>query len=301
MEWMAAGMGPRAQAAGKTQIAAYYANALAIDNAARKLQLDRDPEVMHAIWIGRVSALSEALHRQMQKQFGNIPESEVTAYYEKNKPDFEEAAVQRVAIPKPSQTTKAAAGEPKKDAAPESASAAKATTPAAAAVPYEQQVAERKALAEKLLARAQAGEDLNKVQKDAFVLANVPEALSEAESATIHRGQLPATHDEKVFAAQGGQFTPLIEEPSAYYFYKVTSRRTVPLAEVKDAIRRELVSQKEDAAIRKLFGESQPQLNPAYFTPPPPEKGEAKPAQEPPEATPTPAPPQPETPAAPPK
>jgi hypothetical protein len=299
-------MGPRAQAGGKGQLAAAYANALAIDNAARKLHLDRDPEVMHAIWVGRVGALGEALHRHMQKQLGNIPESEIAAFYEENKKDFEEAGVQRVAIPKPSQPAKVVTGEPKKEgaAAPESPSATKPTTPAPAAVPYEQQVASRKALAEKLLERAKAGEDLNKVQKDAFVLANVPEALSEAEAATIHRGQLPAAHDEKIFALQSGQFTPLVEESSAYYFYKVSSRRTVPLAEVKDAIRRELVSRKEDAEIRKLFGESHPQLNPAYFTPPAPETGEAKPAEAPPEAAPAPQQPEPpkqETPNAPPK
>jgi hypothetical protein len=276
-ESMVQALGPRAAQADKAQLAEYYVRALLIDNQTRKMKLDQDQKVAEAIWMGRVAALGEALHQHFQKQFANIPQNEVQAYYNAHKAEFEEATIRRIVVPKPQQKanvvkpTDAKPADTKPEAqkpgAPDTPSAAKpATTPAE--VPYEQQVTARKAYTEKLLERAKAGEPFDKLQKEAFAAANIQSAAPETEAVPIRRGQIPPAHDEKVFALQPGQYTPIIDEPAAYVFYKVESRRTVPLADVSEDIKAAIRNQKEDDIIKQVFTAGKPVLNPQYFAPP---------------------------------
>ncbi len=274
-------LGPQAERAPKEKIAEYYARALALENEGRKRGLTNQKDVQFAIWMGRVQALSEALQDQLHQEYGNVPDSEVTAYYDAHKQDFDEATIKRVVIPKPQKPAEAAKTE-EKPGAPAAPSTAKPTQNLEPA--YEQQVTARKALAEQLLARAKAGDDLNKLQKEAFEAAKIQEAPAEAEGATIHRGQLPPTHDEKVFATKDGQFTDLIEEPSAYMFYKVEKRRVQPESEVAGEIKREIENQKKDVVVRKMFDSVKPILNPAFFQPSATQKPGAKPEAQPGEA-----------------
>ena len=292
-ERMVAGMGARAAAADKAQLAEYYMRALLIDNESRKLKLDQDPAVAQAIWMGRVAALGDALHKHFQKQFGNVADADIQKFYDENKQQFDEATVRRVVIPKPPQkgeVEKPAAPE-KSEAAPNSPSAAKTAQPAAPELPYEQQVAMSKAYAEKLLARARAGEDLEKLQKESFATAKL-EVEADTNAVPLHRGQLPPAHDEKIFATKAGEVTPLIEEPNAFLFYKVEKRREVPLAEARAEIKEQMIAEKEEAAVRRVFTSGRPQLNPLYFTPPQPPAPNAQPQPEPQTA----APPQAEAP-----
>jgi hypothetical protein len=288
-ELMVAGLGQRAAQAEKTQLAEYYIRGLLIENEARKLKLEQDPETAEAIWMSRIAALGEALHRHLQKEFANIPESDVSAYYNAHKDEFEEATIRRIIIPKPQQKAQIQKPAASKATAPDTPSATKpAATPAEA--PYDQQVAARKTYSEKSLERAKAGEAFDKLQKEAFSVAGLQSPAPDTEAVAIHHGQLPPAHDTKVFALQAGQYSTLIDEPSAYVFYKVESRRTVPLTEVREDIKTALRNQKEDDTIKQVFQAGKPNLNPAYFPPPKPEAAET------PEAKPDSAPPQAEAP-----
>jgi len=304
-EGMIANMGPRAANADKAQLAEYYMRALLIDNEVRKLGLDQDPMVAQALWMNRIGVIGDALHRHFQKKFANVPEAEIAAYYEQHKDEFDEVTVRRVVVPKPPQTGKLhkPSDSDASATAPDSPSAAKsAQAPAAPEVPYEQLLAARKAYSEKLLARARAGEDFDKLQKEAFTLAKIEGAAPDTNPVPLRRGQLPETHDEKVFAAQAGEYTALIEEPNAFLFYKVEKRRIVPLDEARDEVRAQLVNQKEEEAIKRIFTSGKPTLNPAYFAPPaepapPPTAPEPKPEATPqPPAEPKPAEPKSEAP-----
>jgi hypothetical protein len=298
-------LGPRAQAADKAKIAEFYARALAIENQVRKLNLEQtDPDVREALWMARVGALGEILHHHFQKQFANVPDSDVQAYYDQHKSEFEEATIQRVVIPKPPQPAKTVTTPPAKpgETAPESPSAAKAATPAAPDQAYADKLAAMKAGAEKMIERAKAGEDLGKLQKEAFTAAGIQGNPPDVEPVAVHHSMLPPAHDKKVFALAAGEYTALIEEPNAFMFYKVVSKRTVPLAEVKNEITQSLAGEKEDAVVNQIFGESQAVMNPDYFTPPKPETPKPAPGAQPeaPKAEQPPAP-QPEAPSEPPK
>ncbi|MDP9266846.1 MAG: peptidyl-prolyl cis-trans isomerase [Acidobacteriota bacterium] len=289
-EMLVAGLGPRAQQADKRQLAEYYVRGLLIDNEARKLKLEQDPQTAEAIWMGRIAALGEALHRHLQQRFANIPEADVIAYYNGHKNEFEEATIRRIVVPKPQQKAAVQAPPDKKPeatkaedkattAAPDSPSAAKLG--ASPELPYDQQLAARKAYSEKLVERAKAGEAFDKLQKDAFTVAGLQSAAPDTEAVAIHRGQLPPAHEEKIFALQAGQYSALIDEPSAYVFYKLESRRAVPLTEVREDIRSALRNQKEDEAIKQVFSAGKPNLNPAYFAPSKPEVAETPEAKSP--------------------
>gem|GEM_PF-5390319 len=284
-EMMVTGLGPQGAQAEKTQLAEYYIRGLLIENEARKLKLEQDPQVAEIIWMSRIAALSEALHRHLQKQFSNISEADVAAYYNAHKNEFDEATIRRIVIPKPQQkATVVKPGDAKSDAkgdaktaaaAPDSPSAAKPAV--AAEVPYSQQLAARKTYSDKLLERAKAGEAFDKLQKDAFVVAGLQMTAPDTEAVAIHREDLPPAHAEKVFALQAGQYTTLIEEPSAYIFYKLESRRTLPLADASAKIKTTLRNQKEDEAIQQVFRTGKPNLNPAYFAMPKGAAAEATP------------------------
>lgn len=282
------GLGPRAANADKAKIADFYAHALAIENEVRKINLEKkDPDLHELLWMARIGALGDALHRHLQAQFENMPDSEIQAFYDQHKNDFEEATIQRVVIPKPAKpaaavtTPPAKPGEKPAEATPETPSTAKANDQQA----YADKVVAMKATAEKMLERAKAGEDMAKLQQEAFTAAGMTGKPPDMEPVAIHHNMLPPAHDQKVFALQGGQYTDLIEEPNAYMFYKVVSRREVPLAEVKNEIKQNLATEKEDAAANQFFSASQPVLNPAYFPPPKPEPaGAGKPEGEQPQA-----------------
>lgn len=279
-ERMVAGMGPEAANGDKRQLAEYYMRALLIDNESRKLKLDQDPATSEAIWMGRVGVVGKALHRHFQKQFGNISDADIQKFYDANQGEFEEATVRRVVIPKPQQqgkVEKPAASE-KSEAAPDSPSATKSAQPGVPEVPYEQQLAQRKTYADKVLERARAGEDPVKLQKEAFAAAKL-DVEADTNAVPLHRGQLPPAHDEKIFATKAGDVTPMIEEPNAYLFYKVEKKRTVPLTEAREEIKTQLIGEKEEEAIKRVFSSGKPVLNPAYFRPPEPE---APPKAEPP-------------------
>lgn len=268
LERLVEAMGPQGKTADKMRVAEYYARGLLIENEARRLGLESDPMTRTQLWMARVGVYGEALHRYFQKKFDNVTDAQIEAYYEKNKSDLEEVTVRRVVIPK----VKPPAGED----APDSPSAAKQGPPPTA----EQIAAAQKAHAESLLERAKKGEDLEKLQKEAFEKAAVQAAPPTPNPVAVRRGMLPENQEPEVFAVAAGQFSKIFDEPSALMFYKVESKRVVPLAEVRDDIRKALIAEQEQNAIDELFRKGRPNLNPAYFA------REAKPPEAPKEAPP---------------
>ena len=259
----------------KMEVAEVYAQALAIENHSRAVNVEADQEARDVLWLARIKKLADLMHEQFQKQFP-ISDADVQAYYDQHKADFDEVTVEGVIVPKPQQKAAAVTTPGKDEKAPESPSASKAATPAAPEPPYAEKLAASKAAAEKMIARAKAGEDLAKLQKEAFTTAGIQEAPPDIEPFTIRHSQLRPQQEatgKKIFALEPGQYTDLIEEPSAYTFYKLVSKRTLSAADVKNEIKQKLTAQKEQAAIDEMLSKSKPVVNPAYFPPPKPGQG----------------------------
>lgn len=275
----------------KMEVAEVYAQALAIENHSRALNVENDQEARDVLWLARIKKLADLMHEHYQKEFA-VSDSDIQAYYDQHKADFDEVTVEGVIVPKPPQKAAAVTTPGKDEKAPESPSASKAA--AAPEQPYAEKVAAVKAAAEKMIERAKAGEDLAKLQKEAFTTAGIQEAPPEIEPFTIRHSQLRPQQEatgKKIFALEPGQYTELIEEPNAFTFYKLVSKRTLSAADVKNEIKQKLTAQKEQAAIDEMLSKSKPVLNPAYF---PAAKPGAKPEGAAPQAAPEQQPEQPQ-------
>jgi hypothetical protein len=80
---------------------------------------------------------------------------------------------------------------------------------------------------------------------------------------------LPAEEDE-LFAMKPGQISKVETEPSGFIIYKLESRQTVPLAQMKDEISRELFRQSMEGETKSIAGSLHADFNDQYFGPPAP-------------------------------
>ncbi len=240
---------PEMPPAGRRSLATQYARVLATDIEAAKLGLEQDPKVQEMLRLARMQVLAQELTKALQKKFKELSPQELQSYYNDNKPKFEEVTLRRVMVPKPAPT----------EAKPAEEAAVKAT-------------------AEKVRARAAAGEDLDKLQKEVSESASNKTATAPGSQPAANiaipatnlgprrRGSLPLAH-EQVFDLQPGEVSQPLDDMSGYYIYKVESKRQLPLDDVKAEIERTLQGQKMQDAMQAIAATATPELNETYFGP----------------------------------
>jgi hypothetical protein len=223
--------------ASKQQIAHQYASLILMSTAAKKAGVtENDPEVQARVELATKSAIAQSYDRRLHEE-AKPTDVEIEKYYKDNPSAFEEVTLARLYIPRATPSKSKPADE-----------------------------AAEKAAAEKLRQRAAAGEDLDKLQKEAFTSSGNTGTPPPTQIGPRRRGQgLPPDQETAIFALQPGSVTQLLENPAGWYVYKVISKRQVPLSEVKDEISAKLQQQKytdERDAINKSVDT---QLNTAYF------------------------------------
>lgn len=119
-------------------------------------------------------------------------------------------------------------------------------------------------VADDLRTRAAAGEDFDQLQKDAYEAAGITSAVPPTSNSKVRRGNLPPAQ-ASVFDLKPGELSAVINDPSGYYIFKVKSKTTPPLAELKDEIRNTLRSQRMQAMRQKMQSSMSSELNPKYF------------------------------------
>src|SRR6266850_1695530 len=235
-------------------IAKQYAEILVMSNEAKKRGLQRQQSTQELLRISQLQVLAQSLLQDLNEKSAPTP-AEIEKYYNDNKPAFEEAIVRRVVIPK---ETAAAPPLANKDAAQPKA-------PAEPPPPAATDLAAQKAFAEKARARAVAGEDLEKIQKEAFEASKNAQAPPSTQLGPLRRGSLPPDHDAALFALKPGEVSQLFDTGNGWYFYKVESKRAVPLSEVREELTRRLQPQKFNDARTAVANSVQPDLNQDYF------------------------------------
>src|SRR5215467_3810508 len=168
----------------------------------------------------RMQTLSLLLNRAMQEEANNLSDADYQDYYHKNAANFEQADFLKIYVPRNKQTTSPKTGSKDTD------------------VQAQQKVGEQamEKFAAGLRARAVAGEDFEKLQKEAYVEAGFkgtpPETkVSNARRATLSPKQVVA------FDLKPGEVSELISDPGGHYIYKMISKEAMPLEKVKDEIR----------------------------------------------------------------
>jgi hypothetical protein len=220
-------------------LAQRYVELLAIADAAQKAGVEKSPEYQ----LLRMRGLAEAYQRQLDLKYKQVPPSEVEAYYNQHKGDFDSVTLRRLYIPK---------ADPSKP---------KATTDEKAAF-----AKKAEELGDQMQQRANKGEDMDAIEKDAYSKLGLNITPPSTQIGPVRKGALPAATDKQIFAlAQGGTYKD--NEPTAVIIYKVESKQALPLDKVKDEIARTLERQKMDSTMKSITSSVKADYNDKYFGP----------------------------------
>src|SRR5205085_5930899 len=151
-----------------------------------------------ALQFVRMQILAQELAKSVKEKSERIPEADIDKYYKDNSAEFEQVTLQRLYIPKDKQVE--AAGDK-----PEAKSA-------------DQEKADEDALkkeADALHTRAAAGEDFDKLQKEAYDAAGLKGTPPQTGIGQLTRDELPVTH-RAVMDLKPGGVSDVISEPNGY-------------------------------------------------------------------------------------
>lgn len=232
----------------RQQLANEYPQILFMSQEARKRGLENDPHYLAVLKFTKMELLRIELQRSMEEEAGKIPEAELQDYYKKNKADFEQAAILRVFIPKSRQTDAPTAG-----ATPKEVQKAREDSTAAMAK-----------VADDLHARAAAGEDFDKLQKEAYDAAGVKATIPPTLSPKVLRSMLPAPQSS-VFDLKPGELSPVMNDSQGFVFYRMQSKTNPPFTEVRDEIKTMLQNERLQAVRSKMENAISADLNKDYF------------------------------------
>jgi hypothetical protein len=258
---------PNMNAATKRKLADLYPKMLIMAHTAKERGLENDPKFKQILQFARLQILSQELSRSMKEDADKVPAAEIEKYYKDNAAAFEQVSLQRLFIPKDKQAAESEDGEEhaKQDAkTPDAQKGADAQKSAAAQKADEEAM---KKEADSLQARATAGEDFDKLQKEAYDAAGLKGTPPASNIGKLTRSEVPVNH-RAVMDLKPGQVSQVLTEPNGYYIYKVVSKEVKPLDQARDEIRNTLAQQRMQDTMEKIQQSGKTQLNEAYFAAP---------------------------------
>ncbi len=246
---------PNMPARARRQFANRYVNALVMSQKAHELGLDQGEKFDQRMKLARIQILSQSLSQSIQEKAAQISDQDIQDYYDKNKADFQQAQLTRIFIPRvqqPSSKVKLSpAEEEKRSSAGEVA---------------------MKAEAEKIRARAAAGEDMTKLQAEAFQVAGIKANSPTTDMGKVRRSSLPP-NQASVMDLKTGTVSQLLSDQSGYFVYKVGVKETPALDSVKEEIRGTLRGQRMQDNMQAVEKSATPKLDDDYFGPEGPQHG----------------------------
>lgn len=216
-------------------LAEQHVDVLIYGHAAERAGMEKDPRFTDLMNVVRRRALSDLYRLTLDEQAHQASPEEMEAYYKKNLSAFDQVTLLHISVPR---------GKP--------------------GVAHDSDFdARAKKLAADLRERALKGDDMDKLQREAYEMlgmSNPPAALMQP----IRRGALDPHAEQDVFALKSGQVTTVQAFPPAYVIYKLVRRRTVPLTEAKTEIS-QVLYQKKLEKLLKANGVIRAQYNEVYF------------------------------------
>lgn len=221
----------------RRNLAQAYVELLAFSQAAEKAGIDKDQRFLEVMRLVRMRTLADLYRRDLEEKYRTPPQTEVQAYYNQNLPRYEEIKLNRIFIP-----AKNTAAQNKDD--------------------WEKKAAQ---VANDIHDRAAKGEDIDKLQKEAYTTLGLTIAPPSTALGPRRRGMLGQSDEQELFALKPGEVSKVEQEPAGYIIYKIESRQTLPVEQVKDEISRELFRQKLDAELKAITGSVKSEFNDQYF------------------------------------
>ena len=213
---------------------------LTFADTARAMGLENDPRVLQIMQFAKNQILTEALNQHITQEYSHPTDQQIEDYYKENSKKYVEATLQRIIIPR--NQGSANTDKPK---------------------PSE---AEEKAYVDKIQQRWVAGEDPDKLEKEATEHSGVSTPAANVNVGARRPGTLPEAH-EAVFDLKAGEVSQVYSDPASFYIYKVVSVRTIPLSEARASITTTLQRQLVTDKIQQIQSSVTPVLNDTYFGP----------------------------------
>jgi hypothetical protein len=226
------------------QLAHFYSTQLLYAHRAHELGLDKDPKFDEILRFTYLQVLARAFANHMQQEANAKTEAEFETYFKQHPEEFEQAQVLQISIPKQKQHP---------------------DQPGAGAVSNVDTAADAAALkaeAEKIRARAVAGEDFEKLEAEVYTFAGDPDDVPDTDMGDNTRAEL-APFGKEVFALQPGEITEVLSGTEAWHIFKLVSKHMMAPDEAKKRISGRRMKQEMDSVDNSV----KTQFNEKYFEP----------------------------------
>jgi len=263
-EKLANGVAPNVTPQLKKQLAGVLPRLIAMSNEAKKQGLDKTPQFKETVKFAEMQILTNELQRSIQEEAAKIPPEEIEKYYKDNTEAFAQYSLDRLFVPRTKQGEDDAKEEDEKDEKlSDEAKKTKEAEEKAKADAAEQAMTK---LAESLRARAAAGEDFVKLQKEAFEAAGMKIESPTVTLPSVRRTGLPPAH-VAVFDLKTGEVSQVITDSGGHYVYKVNSKSEMTLDQATSEIHGKLQNDRNRELMDKLNSSFKVETNEMYFGP----------------------------------
>jgi hypothetical protein len=245
----------------KHMLASQLPGLVAMSEAAEEKGLEKSVRFEETMKFLKMRVLSSELQHAVQEEADNVPQEEIDEYYKKNPEAYEQFSLERLFIPRFKQEN-AEKVNPEEKLSEEQLKAKEAADRAK----QEEGGQDMAKLADSLRARAAAGEDFTKLQKEAYEAAGMKMDSPTVSLPTERRTALPPAH-VAVFDLKVGEVSQVISDNGGHYVYKVVSKEVLPLDQVKTEIHSTLKMQRMKEMMDKYTNSYHAETNEAYFGP----------------------------------
>jgi hypothetical protein len=250
----------------KKQLASNLARFIPLESAAKKKGLDKSEQYAETLKYARMQILSGELISNIQQEASKVSQEKVEQYYKEHPEAYEQFVVERLYVPRTKQVEPEAKDADDKDKDKD----AKPTEEQIKAKEAEQKAKTEAAeqamttLADSLHTRAVAGEDIAKLQKEAFEAAGMKIESPTVVLPKMRRTGLPPAQ-ASVFDMKAGEVSAVISDGGGHYIFKLNSKETMPLNEAQTEIHNRLQSDQSREAMDKITAPTKTVQNEAYF------------------------------------
>jgi PPIC-type PPIASE domain len=220
-----------------------YVELLVFSEAAKAAGVENTPTYVEVMRVLRLKTLGDLYLNQLAEQYRNPSQQEIEAYYQANQQKYEGVKLSRIYVPKNNPDPQATA-EKKQE--------------------FQKKVQQ---VVDDIQARAAKGEEMSKLQKDAYVALGITAAPPSTDLSMTRHGTFPPKIDQEIFSHKAGEVFRS-DDANGYMFYRVESRQTSPLESVKTEISQQIYRQKMEAKTKELNSPVHADYDEKYFGPP---------------------------------
>jgi hypothetical protein len=220
-----------------------YVDLLVFSEAAKAAGVENTPNYVEVMRVLRLKTLGDLYLNQLAEQYRNPSQEEIEAYYQANQQKYEAAKLSRIYLPKNNPDPQATA-EKKQE--------------------FQKKILP---LVDDIQARAAKGEEMSKLQKDAYTTLGIAATPPNTDLSLARHGAFPPNIDQEIFSHKAGEVFRS-DDATGYMLYRVESRQTSPLESVKAEISQQIFRQKMEARTKELKSPVHAEYDEKYFGPP---------------------------------